>query len=242
MFGKIKELLQNFNLKENNRPFIFLVCLLIATVLWLVKALEKQYDTSVSMPIKYTNLPLNKVLINPPPSRLYVKLKAHGFTLLRHKFGMTLSPINLDVMALSINSSDKKSPSNFFVLSDQCVSQISNQINPEITIVDISPDTLFFHYDKLLEKKVKITTRVNVTFQNNFYLSDSIKLSPDQIIVSGPYSLVDTLSCVYTKKHKFNNLSTTVEQNLSLEKIDQLEFSTYKASIKIPVSSQSIKK
>jgi hypothetical protein len=149
MFGNIKKILRNFNLKENNRPLIFLVCLLIATFLWLVKAMEKQYETTVSIPVQYTNLPRNKILVNPPPSRFNIKLRANGFTLLRHKFGLILTPINFDVNSFTDNVMERSKLSDFFVLSDKYIPQISNLVSPEITILDISPDTLIFHYDKL---------------------------------------------------------------------------------------------
>ena len=161
MFGNIKKFLRNFNLKENNRPLIFLICLLIATLLWLVKALEKQYDTTVSMPVQYTNLPENRVLVNPPPSRLNVKLRAQGFTLLRHKLGLSISPIDFDIKSLIINTVDKKNPTDFYILSDQFITHISNQVNSEITILDISPDTLFFHFEKLSETTTRKQIKKN---------------------------------------------------------------------------------
>ncbi len=64
---------------------IFFVCLVIATVLWFVNVLGKSFETEVSMPINYVNLPKNKVLINAPPSALQVRIEAHGFTLLRNR-------------------------------------------------------------------------------------------------------------------------------------------------------------
>jgi hypothetical protein len=242
MFGNIKKFLRNFNLKENNRPLIFLVSLMIATVLWLVNAMEKQYVTTISMPFQYTNLPRNKVLVNPPPSRLNVKLRANGFTLLRLKFGLTFTPLIFDVNLINEESKEKIKSTDFYVLSDRYISQISNQVNPEISVLDISPDSLFFHFDKLSEKRVKITANINVSFQNHYYYCDSLILSPKEIIVRGPSSIVDTLTSVYTKIQKFNNLNITVKQNIALEKIDNLEFSTYKTYLKIPVSNQSTKK
>jgi hypothetical protein len=148
MFGKIKKILRNFNLKENNRPLIFLVCLLIATVLWLVKAMEKQYESTVSFPVQYTNLPQEKILINPPPERLTIKLKAHGFTLFRYKFGLTITPINFNVKLFTNNAFLGGEIKDFYVVSDKYIAQIENQISPEITVLDVSPDTLFFQFDK----------------------------------------------------------------------------------------------
>lgn len=156
MFGNIKKFLRNFNLKENNRPLIFLVCLLISGTLWFVKALEKRYETTVSIPVKYISLPENKPLINRPPTRLIVKIKAQGFIILRHKLGLSISSINFDIRKIDTNTFVKKNPSDFFVLSDQGIPQISNQIDSDITILDISPDTLYFHFEKIPEKKMEM--------------------------------------------------------------------------------------
>lgn len=161
MFGNIKKILQRFNLRQNNKPLVFLVCLLIASVLWMVKAMEKQYETTISMPVQYTNLPGNEVPVNTPPSRLNVKLRANGFTLLQHKFRLTISPINLNVRMFTNNVSGKNNTPDFFVLTYKYISQISNQINSEITILDISPDTLFFHFNKPTGEKIKVTEKEN---------------------------------------------------------------------------------
>jgi hypothetical protein len=198
--------------------------------------MEKKYETTVSMPFHYTNLPQNKVLVNPPPKTLDVKLRAYGFTLLRHKFGLTFTPINFNVKLFTENSMEKSKSSDFFVLTDRYISQISNQVNPEITILDISPDTLFFHFDKLSEKKVKITARLNVSFQNQYFFSDSIRFSPGQIIIRGPSSIVDTITQIFTVNQKFKDLKSNVRQNISLQKIAQIEFSDYKVNVEIPVS------
>jgi hypothetical protein len=236
MFGNIKKLLRNFNLKENNRPLIFLVCLMIATVLWLVNAMEKKYETTVSMPFQFTNFPQNKVLVNPPPKKLNVKLRAYGFTLLRHKFGLSLTPIILDVKLFPENSKDKNQSSNSYILTDKYISQISSQVSPEISIIDISPDTLFFQFDKLSEKRIKVTANLNISFQNQYFFSDSIRLSPSQIIIRGPSSIVDTITQIMTVDQKFSDLKSDVRQNISLQKIAQVEYSTYKINVEIPVS------
>jgi hypothetical protein len=41
---------------------------------------------------------------------------------------------------------------------------------------------------------------------------------------------------------KFYNLNNSIKQKISLERIVQLEFSSYNASIEIPVSQQSTEK
>jgi hypothetical protein len=224
------------DLKKNSRPFIFLICLIIATALWFIKAMEKTYETSVFLPVKYTNIPRNNVLVNPPPSKLEVKIRAPGFTLIKHKIGLTLTPISLNIRPYYIGNEEKRDASQFIILSDKFITQISDQINQDIKVLDVFPDTLFFHYDFLTEKKVKVISRIQINCQNQHFLSDSITITPSVINVRGPISIMDTLSGVSTAAIKFNDLAITTQSTVPLEKDNQLEYSVNKVNVEIPVS------
>jgi hypothetical protein len=224
------------NLKRNNKPFIFFICVLIATALWFIKAMEKDYETTVSLPVRYTNIPRNIVLVNPPPSKLDVKIRSHGFTLVQHKIGLTITPINLNIKPFTINNKNASDLPRFNILSDRFIPQIADQISQDIRVLDVSPDTLFFHYDFLTEKKVRIISKIQINCQNQYFLSDSVKITPSTIVVRGPISIVDTLTGIPTADIKFNNLTTSVHSIISLENIKQLEYSANKVAIEVPVS------
>jgi hypothetical protein len=235
MASETKKTSHRIDLKKNNRPLIFLVCLIIATALWMIKALEKNYDTTVSLSVSYVNIPNNNVLVNPPPSKLDVKIRSMGFNLLRHKIGLTLTPINLDVKPFVPAGNGGRLP-KFTILSDAFIPQISEQISQSISVLDVSPDSLFFHYDYLTEKKVRVISTIKIDCQNQFFVSDSIKISPAYVNVRGPVSIIDTLSGIYTTTLKFDNVTASVHSIISLEKIKQLEYSVNKVSIEMPVS------
>lgn len=225
-----------FDLKKNNRPFIFFVCLLIATALWFIKAMEKNYETTVSLPVRYTNIPKNKILVNPPPSKLDVKIKAQGFTLLRHKIGLSITPVNLNIKPFSDREGKNKMLPNFHILSDQFIPQIEEQINENISVVNISPDTLYFRYDVVSEKKVRVVSRIIANCQNQYFVSDTVKITPSVITVRGPVTIIDTLTSIPTTVIKFNDLSASIQSTVSLEKNSQLDYSESKVTIEIPVS------
>jgi hypothetical protein len=239
MFGNIKKFFRNLNFKKNNRPLIFLICLIIATILWFIKSLEKKYETTVEMPCHYTNIPSKLVYSSPPPSKLNIKLRANGFTLLKHKSGLTFTPVNINVKLFNDKPADKTSITNIFILTDNYIPQLSNQLGSDITILDISPDTIFFHFDKLVERKVKILADFNISCLNQFFVLDSIKFIPSEITVQGPSYLIDTLKQVYTVYQKFNDLNSSVFRSINLKKIDQIEFSAYKVNVEIRVSNIS---
>ncbi len=236
IFGKIKQWFKNTNLKENNRPFIFLICLTISTILWLISSLGETYETTVSIPVKYTDLPENKVMIDAPPSHLKSTIKANGFTLLRHKFRISVNPIDFNINALTNNAIEKNRTTTFRMITAHYISRLSDQVSSDIEIIDISPDTLVFRFDELVEKEADIIPNVDLTFDNQYFLYDSISFIPDKVTVKGPKSILDTLKTVKTSYKKFRKLNADIQKSISLQPIEAVEFDRKKVQMEIPVS------
>lgn len=234
--NQIRRILRNFNLRKNNRPLIFLVCFIIATALWFVNAMGKRYETVISMPIHYTNLPKNKVLVKAPPSSIEIKMEATGFTLLRHQIKLTINPLNFNILAFTNNMMVKPGQSHFKVGSDQFLPQFSRQVSSEIKLIDITPDSLEFEFDLIVQELKPVAHRFDLQFENQFFLYDSVRFEPATVMVEGPKSLVTSIEKVYTKPIKYKDLNTTLQKTVSLENIDQISLITRKVNVTIPVS------
>jgi hypothetical protein len=96
-FDKITAALDFSSGRNNQRLIIFIICLILATILWFLNALSKNYTTQIAYPVRYIELPKNKFIINEPPSNLQLRVNAHGFTLLRYKLHMAFYPVELNV-------------------------------------------------------------------------------------------------------------------------------------------------
>ncbi|MCF8361515.1 MAG: hypothetical protein K9G70_02725 [Prolixibacteraceae bacterium] len=236
LYLNIKHYIVNLNLKKDRRPVTFLICLIIATALWFANALGKKYETNVSMPIQYTGLPSNKALIANPPSSISVRMEAYGYTLLRHKINLTINPINFNFSAFTNNESLSEGTQNLKIATNQYIPQISKQVSSEITITEISPDTLTFSFDDIISKKVIVKANLDLSFENQYFLLDPVRFTPDSVKITGPESIVDTITSISTKHENFRNLNTNVVQNISLENIPGVDVSTKRVELNIPVS------
>ncbi len=236
LYLNIKHYIVNLNLKKDRRPVTFLICLVLATVLWFANALGKKYETNVSMPVQYTGLPTNKALIKTPPSSISVKMEAYGYTLLRHKISLTINPINFNFSAFTNNKQLLEGTQNLSIATNQYITQISKQVSSEITITDISPDTLIFSFDDIISKKVKVKADLDLSFENQYFLLDSVHFAPDSVEITGPKSMVDTIQSISTRYEKFKDLNTNVIKNISLESIPGIEVATKRVELSIPVS------
>lgn len=196
----------------------------------------KRYETTISMPIQYTNLPKNKVLVKAPPSTIEIKMEATGFTLLRHQIKLTINPLNFNVKAFTNNLMTNANLNYYRVASDQFIPQFSRQVSSEIKLIDITPDSLYFEFDQIVSAKKPIGHQFELSFENQFFLLDSVSFIPDSIMVRGPKSIIDSLDKVYVKPQKFKNLNSSIKRNVALEEVEQLEMDPRRVVVNIPVS------
>ena len=76
------------------------ICVIIATVLWFLNALNKEYTTEITYPIKYTDFPKGKLLVSEPPKEMTLAIRAHVFALLGYIISASFLPILLNVNSL----------------------------------------------------------------------------------------------------------------------------------------------
>jgi hypothetical protein len=212
------------------------VCLIISSSLWLINSLGKEYETTVSIPVAYTNLPKNKVFIKDPPKSFEVKMASNGFVLLKHKFNLSYTPINIDLQDFSKTITDNNCTKEFLFFPDRYLSQISKQFGADISILDISPDTLSFQFDGAVEEKKTIVSNFTLEFENQYFLEDSITFTPQSVLVRGPKAIVDSIKFIRTEPLRLKNLNTDIQQTVHLEKVDGLIIEPDKVLVNIPVS------
>ncbi len=225
------------NLSDNKKIVTYLVFVFIATIFWFLNALSKDYTTTVSYPVNYKNLPKDKILIRELPDKLFLEVKGGGFALLRYKISTAFQPINLNV-SHQLNNKKAKNNRLCYVMNtndNKIRSNISHQLNKDIKLIKISPDTIGLYFANIIQKKVPVFPNTDITFANQFSLNGKITTQPDSIIASGPSTIIDTLTKVYTSLLKFNNLDRSAKRNTSLFQIENTSFSNKRVVVNIPI-------
>jgi len=214
LIEKIPEFFKVDKLRDNKNAIVFLVCVFIATVLWFLNALSKDYSTTISYPVKYVNAPARQFLANEPPSKLELKVDAHGFTLLRHKLSLSSSPIILSLS--NITNSLQANNRTYRVQTNRFLKRISSQISSEITVNEIQPDELLIVLDSLKSKTVPVKPNIEFNFKSQFNLKNPISLTPNEVIITGPAASIDTIKQLLTEYKEYQELDATIERNLEI--------------------------
>ncbi|MDD4191144.1 MAG: hypothetical protein PHI28_07435 [Mangrovibacterium sp.] len=222
-------------MKNNRKLIIYLICVGIATIFWFLNALNKQYAVELTFPVKYTNWPANKILINNPPDRFVLKVNSFGFTILRYKLSMAFSPLVFNVNNFTERRLTLSDQSKYAIPTRPLIYRLSEQVSNELNITDIHPDTLVFLFDKVTARNVPVKPDVSFELKQQHFLNDVITTIPDSVRVTGPGSVLDTLRFVTTTQQHFKNVDRTIRQNLPLQPVKNLTLGTNRVLLEIPV-------
>ena len=235
LLNRIQYLLKKSEIKNQRKIITFFVCICIATVFWFLNALNKSYTVDIEFPVKYINLPANRVLSNHPVDKFTLTVSSYGFTILRHKLSLAFSPLVFDVNDFTHGQLQKTNNSRYVISTGQFINRFASQISNELKINAIHPDTVVFNFEKMKERIVKVIPKVHLDFQVQHDLSRSIILVPDSVLVNGPESIMDTLSYVYTVFQKYTKVKESIQRNIALKEYKSLTFKPSRVMMTIPV-------
>ncbi len=236
MNKKLSKILGYFNfekIKNDQRIVVFLICLLIATSLWFLNALSKDFSTTISYPVKYINPPSNQFLSNQPPAKIDIKVNAHGFTLLRNRLNFSFSPIILNLT--NITKDIEPSANGYRINTNTIISQISDQVSNEITINNILPDIFYVKLDSLKTKTVPIKTDIKLSFKPQFKLKEPVTINPEQVEITGPAAILDSIYFLNTEKKTIEKLDTETSITLNIIHPEKTTLNPVNTVLKIPV-------
>jgi len=227
--------LKKIYFRNDKRVAAYLVCVVIATGFWFLNALSKTYTADITAPVVYTNMPTNKILASQLPENLELTIRAHGFTILRHKLSFLFMPLEFNVNELTNNRMNGNKRSSFAFPSKPFLNELAYQMSNDIEILNMNPDTLYFRFDRMAQRKVKVKPVVQVKLKKQYQISGHIKTTPDSILVSGPQVMIDTMHFAYTQSQTFSQIDKTIQAEASIVHPKQIFFEPGKVTMEIPV-------
>ena len=215
--------------------FIFTFFLLLAFVFWYLNSLEKDVEYNIKYPVRYINLPSERVLSEDLPTRLDLYLKGPGYSILKLKISGNRAPVILDVSAINYRRVPGSRTLSYYVVTSGLIPKLKNQLRAECDITTIKPDTLFFSFDRIISKQVTVIPRVDVITQKQYFVKGNILVEPDTITITGPKRILDTITTVSTRFRKLKGVNETLTRNIPLAASKEYSVSSKKVMLTIPV-------
>lgn len=214
----------------NRKVITFVFCLAISSFFWLAIVLSRQYLSIINIPCSYINLPTDKVVSGELPQNIGVKVKASGFRILFFKLFKKIEQVTVDTKEI------KPLKKIFYLTTASKIDNVSRQLSSEFEIVKIIPDTLFFNFDKKVDKIVPVKLNLEIDYEKQFDLNDSIRVSPNAVQLSGAAEAIDKIDYVETEKLVIHQAKEAISQKLKIVPPPQgVVLSISSVNITIPV-------
>jgi hypothetical protein len=205
-----KKTIKNFSFRR--KVYIFIICFFISSFIWILIKLSHDYQEIRKYHIVYTNFPADKIVVNDPDSVFTLNLKSKGFRIFSNMLFFKPRILTIDVGSLL--KKKKNSNMDFYILTSELYQVIGGQIGYTNNVIAINPDTVYFRMEKSFSKKVPVRAKINVSFASQYELDGSLKCEPENVIVSGPKAVIDTIRFVETASKNLTNI--TGNQNFSI--------------------------
>jgi hypothetical protein len=175
---KISDWLSNVLLPQSNDTIkVVVLCVVTATTFWFFNALNDNYSTRISYPIKFTFPDSSLVVVNELPKKVSMNVSGGGWNLLRKTFWFTITPVEVPL----------EDPVNQnYILGNSLYTLIADQMT-EIQLNYVENDTLRIEVDSIRTATAKISIdSTAISLEKNYRLISTIKKSPDSATFSGP--------------------------------------------------------
>lgn len=190
-------------MKRNLTIFIF--SFVFASALWFYIELSLSYTINLSIPLEIQSAK-SQALAEEVPSSIDIVLKGKGWDLLKILISKNLK-YNLDISKLKKDSK---------IITEQFVNERLN-LNPEVSIVEINPDTININFDKVSEKLVQVKNNIVINMKEGYSIVGKPELTPDSIKIQGASYLLNKIRSIPTEVKRFNNLNSDIEGIVNLK-------------------------
>lgn len=207
---------------------IFLRCLVISFVAWLLIAVSNEYTYTVKAGIQYVNMPEKRAFHQLQSDTVSVRLRMNGWHVLLSKLRLDTTNIQVDLSGLNSR--------NYILFSNQ-IGFINRQFAAEKRVISVSPDTLYFDFSKQTQKKVPIKVPTNITFKKQYGFIGETRVNPSMVTITGPAEDVSVIEYLETDTIKGDLVFTDIRTVANINKHHKTNITIYPrmSEVVIPV-------
>jgi len=206
-----------------------LIFFIIGTALWLNINLQKDFETTVDIPIKLSNIVRGKTLMNPLPEFAKIKIRSKGRNIL-------ISDFSGDVY-FEIDGSTFDDSATVHLNMDYFVNASGVELEP---LFIFHPLEINVVYDDFMSVKVPVSLNYQFTPAPGYVTSGDFKYFPDSVKVSGPKTKVSRIRSVETQKVSDKEISSTFAKHIPLIRTDSV--SVIYSAREVLVSQEVVRK
>jgi len=219
--------------KLRHTLLVFLVCLLVSALFWLLLAFNGNYSTRIQVPVQYVNIPSDSILYENLPTEIELDISGNGYQLLTYMLRPEKATLLFNGHQIGLSGKQGKGQAFFATASSL---DYFNRVHLEVKAIRASPDTIFFNFFRQGYRKVPVQVQTNLEFENSFGLSGNILTEPESIHISGPADLLNSIAYVETETLRLSGIQQSQSLKLKIRKPNaNLDYAPAEVRIELPV-------
>lgn len=214
---------------------IFSCFILLSFGFWILQSLQQEYETDLSIPLKYNNVPEDIVFTNKVPRKISIRVKDKGSALLNYTIGQKFRSIAIDMAGVP------KGTGKFVVDKNTVEAEIQKQLLATTTLYSIDPPSFILRYGMRKSREFPVAFQGDIQTEKGFLVSSDIRISPPRVTVYASDSILDSIEEVKTAYTEIRNGKKNVTRTVSLQPIEGANFKVNNVSVTIPIEEYTEK-
>ena len=203
----------------SKRFSIYLICVFIASLIWLLIKFSSEYNTQFPIAIELVNPPEGNWMIIENNTEIVAEIYGFGFDLFSYKlFGF--EKVTIDLSEFEVN--DANDPAFIFISESFLSNMVNRAMQGNEKVISIFPGKLKVELSKAITKKVPIKLNVKVYPAKGFKIKGVPRLEPNNLDFFGPSSILSKLDYVNTEVDTIKDIRLAQRTKINLE-LDSLE-------------------
>lgn len=160
------------------------LCLLVAATFWFLNALNRDYSTRISYPIRFNYDDSNYIATQPLPTRVRLSVTGYGWNLLKKALSIDVEPIEYTI---------GKPLRTKYVTAPFLLTAVSEQMQG-LRINYVVEDTLHLSFDRRIRRTLPVKVdSAQISLGKNYLIASTIRVTPTRVTYEGPYTLLAAL-------------------------------------------------
>ena len=201
----------------------FLFFLFFAVVIWIFVQFSKQYDEVLEIPLEYTNVPPDKLLMEDNPNSLEFRIRENGFTVAW--FSLFPPTLTIDLSQTTVENGAFRYDLN------ENRPQLQSQLDLDLGENGFLRDVLLVDFEQKQEKYLPVIPRLDIEYAAGYSAVEGPVFEPDSVRVTGPDNILDTLSRLYTLPLKLSKVKDDKNGILHLDTLELPNVTFYRNEI-----------
>jgi len=195
---------KNSNIKEFS--FFFL----LTAVLAILIKLSETYTTTIEIPIEITEVAIDKTIESRSPDQLEASISLSGFALLRNSI---FKPV-FEVAFSKFESLDNGTLE--YQIKDPQV-EMATVLKGQFQVKAITSDKINVSIENFFQKEVPVKSAIKFEYASGYNAIDSLRITPEQVTITGAASKVAAIDAVYTVSKTYDNVIESVSDQVALD-------------------------